>query len=91
MFEKYIRDQQGIIRDAEGAFNPIFNEIISYRQSRFRFKNNPEQSLDDLAREDITNQRPLRQVDVFTEEEYNTLVNYVRNTKPKNSDKTYYN
>ena len=92
-FEKYIRDQQGNInRDAEGAFNPVFNEIIvAIDRAGLDFKNNPEQSLDDLARVlGHESWHSLRQADVFTEAEYNTLVNYVRNTKPKNSDKTYY-
>ena len=92
-FEKYIRDQQGNInRDAEGAFNPVFNEIIvAIDRAGLDFKNNPEQSLNDLARVlGHESWHSLRQADVFTEEEYNTLVNYVRNTKPKNSDKTYY-
>ena len=92
-FEKYIRDQQGNInRDAEGAFNPVFNEIIvAIDRAGLDFKNNPEQSLDDLARVlGHESWHSLRQADVFTEAEYNTLVNYVRNTKPKNNDKTYY-
>jgi len=92
-FEKYIRDQQGNVkRDAEGSFNPVFNQIIvAIDRAGLDFKNKPEQSLDDLAKVlGHESWHALRQADVFTQAEYNTLVNYVRNTKPKNSDKTYY-
>ena len=92
-FEKYIRDQQNNIEDrAGGSFNPIFNEItIAIDRAGENFKKNPKKFLDDLAvvlgHETF---HALKQADLFTQAEYNTLENYARTKKPKGSNQTYY-
>ncbi len=92
-FEKYLRDQQGNRETRlEGAYDPIFNEIIlAIDNAGFRYKEDPKAFVEDLSRVlRHESWHSLRQADVFTESEYNTLVTYVKNKKIKGEDKTYY-
>ena len=92
-FVDYVTNAQGqIINDAQGSYDPVFDQIIiPIDRAGQDYKNNPEKYLSELA-VNLTheNWHSLRQADVLNESEYTTLRNYVLNTKPKGSKNTYY-
>ena len=89
-FDPYIGNIKGNI-ELEGAYDKVFDEIIiPIDRAGTEYKKDPKKYLNNLARI-LTheNWHALRQADVFTEDEYNTLANFARTKKPKGSKKTY--
>jgi len=78
--------------EVPGAYNRAFNEIlITLDRTSLEYRNNPEKYLIDLAGT-MTHEtwHSLRQADVFTQSEYDTLKQYALTQKPVGTQQTYY-